>query len=74
MAKLTLPAVRVNANMTQEDMATALGVSRKMVADWEAGKADMRPAYLMAICYLTGCSVDDILLPEKSAKCEQETE
>lgn len=72
MAKLTLPAIRVNANMTQEDMAAALGVSRKMIADWETGKAEMRPAYLMAICYLTGFSVDDILLPDKSSKSEQE--
>lgn len=68
MAKLTLAAVRVNANMSQEKLAAELGVSRKMVADWEAGKAEMRPAYLMAICYLTGFSVDDISLPERSAK------
>jgi len=72
LAKLTLAAVRVNANYTQEKLADELGVSRKMVADWEAGKAEMRPAYLMAICYLTGFSVDDILLPERSAKSEQE--
>lgn len=72
MAKLTLAAVRVNANLTQEKLADELGVTRKMVADWESGKAEMRPAYLMAICYLTGFSVDDISLPERYAKSEQE--
>ena len=63
MAKLTLKAVRTNAGLTQDGLAEKLGVSRKMVADWETGKAEMRPAYLLAICYITGFNADDILLP-----------
>ena len=44
-----------------------------MVADWETGKAEMRPAYLLAICYITGFDEDDIILPTVYSKVEQET-
>lgn len=73
MAKLTLKAVRTNAGLTQDGLAEKLGVSRKMVADWETGKAEMRPAYLLAICYITGFNADDILLPVVYSKIEQGT-
>ncbi len=73
MAKITLKAARVNAGLSQEKLAEFLGISRKMVADWELGKAEMRPAYLMAICYITGFSTDDILMPTEYANIERGT-
>lgn len=71
MAKITLKAARVNAGLNQDELAEKLGVSRKMVTDWELGKAEMRPAYLYAICYITGFRADDILLPSVYANVEQ---
>ncbi len=73
MAKLTLKAIRINSGLTQDGLAEKLGVSRKMVADWETGKAEMRPAYLLAICYITGFDEDDIILPTVYSKIEQGT-
>lgn len=73
MAKLTLKAIRINSGLTQDGLAEKLGVSRKMVADWETGKAEMRPAYLLAICYITGFHEDDIILPTVYSKIEQRT-
>lgn len=74
MAKITLKAARINAGLTQDGLAEKLGVSRKMIVDWELGKTEMRPAYLLAICYITGFSEDDIILPSEYAKIEHDTE
>ncbi len=74
MAKITLKAARVNAGLSQDGLAEKLGVSRKMITDWELGKAEMRPAYLLAVCYITGFSEDDIILPSEYAKIEHDTE
>lgn len=66
MAKITLAAARVNANLTQEQLADRMGVSRQTVIDWESGKREMRTAYLYMFCGITGFTEDDILLPIKS--------
>lgn len=66
MAKITLEAARVNAGLTQSQLAKEMGVSRQSVFDWENGKREMKTAYVYAFCQLTGFSVDDILLPKKS--------
>lgn len=66
MAKVTLAAARIAANMTQADIADKMDVSRQTVIDWESGKREMKTAYLYMFCGLTGFSEDDILLPEKS--------
>jgi len=72
MAKISLAAARVNANLTQGEMAEKLGVSRQAYHAWETGKAKMRTAYFIAFCQLTGFSTDDIFLPDVSTESEQE--
>ena len=67
MAKMTMAAARKNNNLTQQDVAEKLGVSRNTVANWETGKKEIRPAYLMAFCLITNTKEDDILLPIKFA-------
>lgn len=66
MAKITLEAARVNAGLTQADLAEKMEVSRQSIIDWEKGKREMKTAYLYLFCRITGFSEDDILLPEKS--------
>ena len=66
MAKISLEAARVNANLTQAELADRMGVSRATVIDWESGKREMKTAYLYMFCGITGFSEDDILLPVKS--------
>lgn len=66
MAKISLEAARVNANLTQAELADKMGVSRATVIDWESGKREMKTAYLYMFCGITGFSEDDILLPVKS--------
>lgn len=66
MAKISLAAARKAANLTQEQLADKMGVSRQTVVDWESGKREMRTAYFYMFCGITGFSEDDILLPIKS--------
>lgn len=63
MAKISMAAARVNAGYTQEKMAEQLGISRKTYATWESGKADMKIAFFIAFCQITGFSTDDVFLP-----------
>lgn len=65
-AKVTLAGARVSSNMTQEQLAEKMGVSRATVVDWETGKREMRTVYLHLFCLITGFEEDDILLPIKS--------
>lgn len=45
--KISLKAARVNANLTQEEVAEKLGVSKHTVINWENGK--VRPKKYMLI-------------------------
>lgn len=64
MAKITMEAARVNAKLTQAELAEKMGVSRSTVIDWENGKREIRTAYLHLFCIVVGMAEDDILLPE----------
>lgn len=66
MAKVTVEAARVNAGLTQSELAEKMGVSRSTVINWESGKTEMKTAYLYMFCGITGFTEDDILLPTKS--------
>ena len=63
MGKVTLAGARVSRGWTQQDIADKLGVSRVMVNKWETGKAEIKTAYLIAFCTITGFQIDDISLP-----------
>lgn len=63
MPKITLRAARVNAGLTQGEMAEKLGVSLTTLNCWENGRKSIRPAYLYAICQITGFSPEDIFFP-----------
>ena len=63
MAQITLEAARVNAHLTQAQLAEKMGVSRQSVIDWENGNREMKTVYLYAFCHVTGFAPEDILLP-----------
>ena len=68
---ISLKAARVNANMTQEQLANKLDVSRQSVMDYENGRREVPTVYLIAFCQVTGFGVDDIFLPERSTESSQ---
>ena len=58
MFKISLAAARVNAKMTQEDVAKKLHVSKQSIVNWEKGKIKPKPAQVYMMCMLYGISTD----------------
>ena len=66
--RISLAAARVNARMTQRDVAKALKVSCNSIVNWEKGISEPSYATVKALCDLYGLSIDNIFLPEKVTK------
>ena len=67
MLKITLAAARVNAKLTQKEVADKLDVSNKTVCSWEKGKSFPTPMQIDILCELYGISYDNIIfLPSNS--------
>lgn len=64
MGEITIKAARVNAGLSQKQLAEKLGVTPATVSLWERGKSTMRPAYFYAVSQITGISVDNLLWPK----------
>ena len=60
--RTNLQALRSQRNMTQEQLAMLVGVSRQSVSKWESDKAYPEMDKLLAICDLFGCTLDDLVL------------
>ena len=71
MLKITLQAARVNAGLTQMQVAQRFGVVNKTISNWESGKTEIKPFQLTSLCQLYGVSVDNIILPKKFTQKEQ---
>jgi len=56
-----LQHLRAARNMTQEQLAMLLGVSRQSVSKWEAEKAYPEMDKLLKICELFDCSLDELV-------------
>lgn len=67
MSKLliSLAAARVNANMTQEDVAKIMRVSKSTILNWEKGKIALKPAQFEMLCRIYNVPDDNIFLPKK---------
>lgn len=61
--KISLKAARVNANMTQEDVAKILHKGKQTILNWETGKTSIDAANLMMLCNLYKIHEDNIILP-----------
>lgn len=65
MMQISLKAARVNAKMTQKDVAETIRVSPASVSKWESYKASPPADAFAALCRLYDVSMNDIFLPEK---------
>lgn len=67
MLKISLKAARVNAGLSQKEVATILNVSNKTINSWENGKTFPDAEKIDALCKLYGVSYDNIIfLPNNS--------
>lgn len=64
--QISLAAARVNAKLTQQDVAEFLGVSKQSIVNWEKGKVLPNFATLQALSGLYKIPTDNIFLPQKS--------
>ena len=61
--RISLAAARVNANMTQEDVAKAMKIGKRTIINWEKGVVKPSFADLNMLSNLYGIPVDNIFLP-----------
>lgn len=67
MRKLTLKAARALADMTQDEIADKMGVSRQCISLWEKGKTKISAEQLERFCDIVGLKMNEIFLPKKIA-------
>ena len=60
-----IATLRKAQRMTQAELAEKLGVSRSALAMWECGDNLPPTKYLIAICDILGCSLDELLREPK---------
>ena len=68
MPRITWEAARRNVGLSQEEMASKMGISRAFYSRIETGKVEIKPVYLYAFCQITGFSTNDIIMPSESTK------
>ena len=66
--KITLKALRVNANMTQESASKALNITVRTLQNWESYETFPTAQQLLRICDIYNCEIGDIFLPSVLAK------
>lgn len=59
--KITLPAARKMANLTQKNLADLCGVSESTVANWEKGKTEPTISQAQKVGEVCGVHYDDII-------------
>ena len=69
--QISLRAARVNAGMTQEDVAKIMQVSRQTIANWEKGKISPKISEIMMLSKVYNTPSDYIFLPYESTKSRQ---
>ena len=62
-----LQHLRATRNMTQEQLAMLLGVSRQSVTKWEASKSYPEMDKLLKMCQIFECSLDDLVTGDVAA-------
>lgn len=68
--KISLAAARVNANMTQSDVAREMHVSKNTVVEWEKGTRELRITQAQRLSSLYNMPLKYIFFPEKLTKSE----
>ena len=69
-----LQHLRAERNMTQEQLAMLLGVSRQSVTKWEAERATPELDKLLKMCQIFDCTLDDLVtgdLPARAVLSEE---
>lgn len=60
--KISLKAARVNANLTQDEVAKIIKVSKHTIMNWEKGKTNVGYAPLKLLSEIYNISIENIFL------------
>lgn len=60
---MSLKALRVNAGLTQQDVADRLGVSRQTIINWENDEGRPKELVIYALAYLYKTDIDNMRVP-----------
>jgi len=63
--RISMAAARVNAHLTQEDVAKAMKLNKSTIISWEHGRIIPKPAQFRMYCEIVGAPEDIIILPGK---------
>lgn len=63
--QISLAAARVNAGLTQEDVAKSLNVGKQTVVSWEKGNSEPKISQAKQLSELYHMPLDYIFLPNK---------
>ena len=61
MKKEALKSARLRANMTQKEVAEALGISQPVVAGWEIGKGSPSVTRLIELADIYNTTIDKLV-------------
>ena len=61
MEVISIRQKRIDADMTQKELALAVGVDQSAVAQWETGRTGPHREKLVRIAEVLNCSVVDLL-------------
>lgn len=68
--KVSIKALRVNAELSQQEASEKLNVTTRTLQNWESNITFPTAAQLVTICEVYGCTLNDISFPKKLAKSE----
>ena len=64
--QISLAAARVNAKLTQNEVARVLKVAKQSIVNWENGKSEPKISEMRKLSELYNMPIDNIFLPTKS--------
>ncbi len=69
--KVSIKALRVNAELSQQEAADKIGVAPRTLQNWENGVTYPTAVQLVSICSVYNCTMADISLPVVLTKSKQ---
>lgn len=69
--QISLASARVNAELTQDEVATKMGVSRQTIVNWEKGRVIPGIPEMLMLSEIYKIPQDNIFLPCYSTKSRQ---
>lgn len=72
MYTVSLKAARINADLTQKEVANLMGVNVSTLVNWESGKTSPGIDQFSKLCKLYECPIDAIFLPKRFTLSESQ--